>query len=316
MRWFLGFVVLIGKVLNYVAHALHEPSGSGSCPTDADAFFPLEPCRVDVILAADEMGIGVSIKTLGKQNTSVAALGSTNKEDELVSGGEIAYLRNAVGHRAADGIKTAKGHSWFHAVFDFLNYMLEFLHTLGRLGVQVDVAGIVNIVNLVDIFDDGGMTLGLAYEAQHLGMTTLTVDDDLRGWLVVINAVVGGMDALLQFQHNRAGGIDNLDMVASGGLIGLGRFAMGAQQHLHVMQAFQLLVGDSLKAAACQTIYLGSVVHDVAQAIQVPTLVKFLLGLADGCCHSEAESRPVVNLDDRHVLSRLLISMVISACDN
>ena len=142
--------------------------------------------------------------------------------------------------------------------------------------------------------------MGLSHQAQHLGVTTLAVDDDLRRVGARFNAIECGVDALLQLEHHRTGGVDDFDAVASGGLVGLGRFAMGAQQHLHVMQLFKLLVRDGFQAAAGQTVHLGSVVHDVAQAVKVPALLKLLLGLADGCRHTEAKPRSLVNLNNRH----------------
>ena len=135
------------------------------------------------------------------------------------------------------------------------------------------------------------MPLGLAHEAQHLGMAPLAVDDDLgRGLAGLGVAVIGGVDALLQLEHHGAGGIDDVDAVAARGFVGLRRLAVGTQQHLHVVQLLELVVGDGLQADVGQAVHLGGVVHDVAQAVQVPTLVEHLLGLADRCRHSEAES--------------------------
>ena len=53
--------------------------------------------------------------------------------------GKLAYLRNAVGDRAADGVKTAECHSRIHSALDFLDNAAELLHALGGLGVEVDV---------------------------------------------------------------------------------------------------------------------------------------------------------------------------------
>ena len=76
---------------------------------------------------------------------------------------------------------------------------------------------------------------------------------------------------------------------------------MGTQQHLHVMQLLELLVGDGLQATAGQAVHLGGIVHDVAQAVQMPGLLKFFLGFADGCRHPKAEARPLIYLDDSHL---------------
>ena len=79
-------------------------------------------------------------------------------------GSKLANLWNAVSHRAADGVKTAEGHPRLYTTLDFLNDVPEFLHTFGRLGVEVDVAAIVDLVNLLDVLDNGGAALGLADE--------------------------------------------------------------------------------------------------------------------------------------------------------
>ena len=75
---------------------------------------------------------------------------------------------------------------------------------------------------------------------------------------------------------------------------------MGTQQDFHVMQLLQLLMGDGLEPAVGKTVHLGGIVYDIAQTVEMPTLVEFLFGLADGGRHTKAESRPLVNLDDSH----------------
>ena len=94
-------------------------------------------------------------------------------------------------------------------------------------------------------------------------MASLAIDDNLRCRLAFLGVVVSGIDALLQLEDHRTGGVDNLDAVATGDFIGLGWLAVGTQQHLHVVQLFQLLMGDGLQALTGQTVHLGRVVHDV-----------------------------------------------------
>ena len=145
------------------------------------------------------------------------------------------------------------------------------------------------------------MTVACPYESQHLGMAALAVNDNLGSALARFTSTEGGIDALLQLEHYRAGGIYDLDAVAAGGLVGLGRLTMSPEQHLHVMQLFQLLMGDGFQATVGQSVHFGSIVHNVAQAVQVPCLFKFFLCLADGCGHPKTESRPLINLNDGHV---------------
>ena len=132
--------------------------------------------------------------------------------------------------------------------------------------------------------------MGLADEAEDFGVSPLAVDDNLRCRPVRLVAVIGGMDALLQFEHYRAGGVDDFDAVAAGGFIGLRRFAVCPEQHFHVVQLLQLLVGNGLQTTAGETVHLGSIVHNVTQAVQVPGSPKFLLCFADGCRYPKAEA--------------------------
>ena len=172
---------------------------------------------------------------LGKKNATVAALAAAHKEYEFVLAGELANLRDPVGYRAADGVIALKLDARLHALADLVDDASKFLHRLGGLRVEVDVSRVVNLVDLVDVFDDQCLTASLAHQTVDLGMTALAVDDYLRPMRGIL-IVIGGGDALLQLEYDGAGGIDNLDIVAAGSLIGFGRFSMCPQQHLHIVQ--------------------------------------------------------------------------------
>ena len=66
---------------------------------------------------------------------------------------------------------------------------------------------------------------------------------------------------------------------------------MGTQEHLHVVQLLELLVGDGDQALVAQPLDLAGIVHNVAQAVEVAPLGQLLLGLVDGTGHAEAKSR-------------------------
>ena len=85
-------------------------------------------------------------------------------------------------------------------------------------------------------------------------------------------------------------------------IVGFRRFAVGAQQHFHIVQLFHLLVVDGDEAQLRQALALHAVVHNVAQAVELVALGQFLFGLADGSGHAETETTAAVNLY-RHTFS-------------
>ena len=68
------------------------------------------------------------------------------------------------------------------------------------------------------------MPFCLAYEAQDLCVARPAEDDDLAAVALLIFL----LDALLQLENYRAGGVDDFDVIAACDIVGLGRFTMGA----------------------------------------------------------------------------------------
>ena len=123
-------------------------------------------------------------------------------------------------------------------------------------------------------------------------MTALAVDHYLR-----YAAVIGSLDTLLQPEHHRAGGVDDLNAVAAGGIVGRWRLAVGTQQHLDVVQGGQVVVRYGAQTAAAQALDLAAVVHYIAQAIQAAVGVELVLGFLYGRDYAEAETRLVIYLN-------------------
>ena len=139
------------------------------------------------------------------------------------------------------------------------------------------------------------MAFGLPHEAVDLGMAFFAVDYHLRLCFVGF-AMIGVADAALQLQHHGAGGIYYLYPVGSSHFVGFGRLAVSAQQHFHIVELSQLVVGDGLKPYFAQSLHLVAVMHYVAEAIQMPRLIYFFFCFLYGGHHAEAKSRTVVNL--------------------
>ena len=145
---------------------------------------------------------------------------------------------------------------------DIVDDAMELIERLRSLGVEVDVAGEIELCHLIEVLDDDGLGLGLTYETKYLSMTFLTEDHDLRGVFIILF-----LDALLELEHHRTGGIDDLDVVLTGELIGLRGFAMGTQQYLDIMQLAHIIVIDGDQSHLAQTITLHTIVDDITKTV-------------------------------------------------
>ena len=100
----------------------------------------------------------------------------------------------------------------------------------------------IQLFGFLQAFYHDGMPCRLAYQPQHLGMSAFPVDDDL--FLRIVVAVVFLLNAFLQLQHHRAGGIYDFDVVPLCGLIRFGRLTVCPEQHFGIVQAAELFVVD------------------------------------------------------------------------
>ena len=65
---------------------------------------------------------------------------------------------------------------------------------------------------------------------------------------------------------------------------------MGTEQHLGVVELFQLLVVDGDEAVVVKPFHLHAVVNDVAETVERLARSQFFFRFADGCSHAEAEA--------------------------
>ena len=93
-------------------------------------------------------------------------------------------------------------------------------------------------------------------------MTFLTEDHDLRGVFIILF-----LDALLELEHHRTSGINDLDVVLTGELVGLRGLTVGTQQHLHVVQLAHIIVIDGDQSHLAQTITLHTIVDDITKTV-------------------------------------------------
>ena len=158
-----------------------------------------------------------------------------------------ANIRHPVGYLSADGVETLERGTGSDVALDVFDDSVKLFEAFRGLRIKIYVAIEVEMTYVFKLFDNDGTALCLPHKPQNLGMTVLTEDHNLRLRL----AVELPFDTPLQLQYHRTSGIDDLDTVATGRLISLGRFAVSSQQHLYIVQVFQLFVIDSYKPRAC-----------------------------------------------------------------
>ena len=126
-------------------------------------------------------------------------------------------------------------------------------------GVEVDFA------EVLAVFDDHGLPMSLSHQPVYFGVSCFPINDDLRLFGRV--GVIGRFYFSLQLQHDGASGVDDFDVVLGGDAVGLGRLAVGTQQHFHVVQMFELLVVDCDEAFGFEPFHFVAVVDDVAETV-------------------------------------------------
>ena len=283
-------------------YLFHQPLGSGGGAADAYGGGFGQQRAVYFLGAVYQVRVGVHLLAFAEQHLAVGAFLAADEEYQVVRGGKLADVGDAVGYLPADGVVVFEGGLGRDVLLDVLHDAAEFVQRLGGLRVEADATGQVERAGFVQFLDDDGLAFGLADEAQHFGVSVLAVDDNLCVFVVLPGVFL--LDSLLQAEDDRAGGVDDFDVVAAGCLVGLGRFAVGAQQYLGIVQAVELVVVDGDESHGLQTLHFAAVVHNVAQAVQRAAFGQFLFGFADGVDHSEAEARSFVYFYFSHVIKR------------
>ena len=202
--------------------------------------------------------------------------------------GKPADVGQAVRHLAADGVEVAEVCRVLHVGRQVVHHLPEALERFRRLREEGHRAREVELFGLLHAFYHHGLPLRLSHQSEHLGMPAFPVDHDLRARFFRIHL----LDAPLQLEHHGARGVDDFDAPLLGQRVRSGRFAVCAQQHLRAPgQRLEFGVPDGLQSQRPQPFALAAVVYDVAQAAERVRSPQFLLGLADGRRHPEAEAR-------------------------
>ena len=285
---------MLCQLLDGIAALFHEPSRGGGGSTDADALDAIEPGGLYFVGILDEVGVGIDTQALVVEDLSVGTLTATDEKDEVMAGSKLRDVRHAVGYAAADGIETLEDGLRRDVRLDVFDDAVILVERFRGLRVEVDVSGKVEPFHLIEVLYDDGVRLCLPDESEHLSVTALAEDDDLRSPRLIILF----LDTLLELEHHGASGIDDLDMVAAGEFVGLRGLAMGAQQHLHIVEFAQVVVIDGDKPQVLQPFTLHAVVDDISQAIEgLIACAKFFFGFLYGGGHTKAEATAVVDFD-------------------
>lgn len=192
----------------------------------------------------------------------VAAFLATDKENDVVARGELADVRHAVGHLPADGVVVFESSVGADVLFDVFHNPTEVIQRFCGLTVKADIPVEVQFPDVLGMLYDNGRAVGLPHQSQYLGMTVLSENNNLLA--VERVGIVLAFDALLQMEHNGAGGIYDFDVVGDGLPVGAWRFAVSTQQDGGVVETVVFLVSDGDESHALQTVAFHGVVNDIA----------------------------------------------------
>ena len=192
--------------------------------------------------------------------------------------GKLPHVRDAVGNLTADGVERLEVVAARHALGKSLGEAAELIDRHGGLRIEPHRPVDIDFVDVLHPLDDNGCTCSLPHKAIDLGMSILAEDDYLHP---VAFCLVHAPDLTLELEDHRTGGINDLDIIALGKLIGLWRLAMGAKQHFGVVKVDELLGTDGVKTESSESLHLLTVVDDVAQTIQSVGILQVVFGLLD-----------------------------------
>ena len=238
--------------------------------------------------AINHKGTRVRARTLVKEGTPITAFATADEEDDVVLGSEFADMGDAVGYLAADGVVVGEGGLGRDVALDEIDHLTETVEGLGGLAVEGDVALEVKAAGFLRSLNDDGCACRLSHEAEDFGVAALAEDDNLLA--VVGVGVVLAFDAFLQMEDNGTGGINEVAVVALGLQVGGGWLAVGTQKNVGIPKLCEGVVVNCHKPGLAQALYLATVVHDVAEAVEGLSFLQFLLCFANGARHAEAEA--------------------------
>lgn len=139
---------------------------------------------------------------------------------------------------------------------------------------EIDRTCEVDLVEVFLCFDDQRGSFDLPGESDHFGMSPLAEYHDLPSDLP--HLFVCFDDAPLEFGHDRAGRVDQLDAQLFRQPVGRRRFAVRPDEEAPSSQFRHLIVGHRVHAEPFEPLHFDAVVYDVPQREDLALLLQSL----------------------------------------
>ena len=182
-----------------LSDGVQQPFGGGSGPADPHAVAVAEPGGIDVGGGADAEGAWVHALAKVEEDLAVGARFPGDEKDYVVRPGEVHQVLVPVRHLRADGIVDRHaGAEGAHAVADFRVFGRAF----GGLGEDFHGLGEIDLPEAVlqhrAVFHDDGVAIDLAQQAEDLGVTDFSEDEQSAVHTVLVQAGVRFTDVVLE----------------------------------------------------------------------------------------------------------------------
>ena len=116
-------------------------------------------------------------------------------------------------------------------LLNVVDHAVKTVQAFCGLRVEVNVALEVELLlHILHVLHHNSPTLCLTDKSEHLGMTVLSKNHNLR----IGVSIKLSLDPTLQLQHHRTGSIDDVDVVSFCQSVCFGRLTVSTQQHLHI----------------------------------------------------------------------------------
>lgn len=152
---------------------------------------------------------------------------------------------------------------------------------------EIDRTCEVDLVEVFLCFDDQRGSFDLPGESDHFGMSPLAEYHDLPSDLP--HLFVCFDDAPLEFGHDRAGRVDQLDAQLFRQPVGRRRFSMRPDEETPPFQSRHLIVGHRVHAEPLEALHFDAVVYDIPEREDLALFLQSLFRPGDRSHDSEAK---------------------------
>ena len=251
-----------------------------------------------MVIYGDEEAAGVVLFANVIEIETVGTFFAGHEKNGVVLFGEFGDFFGSVSDFTADGVCVLE--QVLIAVFlittlDEVDELIIGFQTLCGLRVKHCRLTVIDQVYFIEIADDQSVVVGLTIQTYYFCVTLFPENRNLRVVVALLEGEV--LDALLQFENDGAGGINEGDVVLPCLLVGAGRFSVRSDEDGGVVQFGELLVADDVQTDVGEAFHFFVVVHDVAEAVERVVGFQILLCCLYGVDDAETEARFVVDKD-------------------